>query len=339
MKTTIKKSIALLVFCFTAMAFNDVKAQTEPTFEQTVDYIIKNTKGRVMYPGALDSYSRVKGYVLKDVKIDKTGRIELFTDQKFDDNKFSINFNIFDLVQKVDYPDGIRAYKFLVHFNGLNVSSGYGITFATDADAQKIARAFRHLRQVCTPENDLFSQIPAEEKKIKLTREETIDYINKLIRFDRPLYHLYAFGKGSRSEKTSFYTIYKNLLLSYDNSTKSYMFKYSSNGFSSSYEGGTRYLEEEIHYDKIKFSNYQNIEIVKRDDSYRGGNVSEMARVNFSSDNYSVPYFFIYFPLNSDSATPMGTMENLYGKELKKLSKAFERLKELDSDEKDPFED
>ncbi|WP_297332691.1 hypothetical protein, partial [Flavobacterium sp.] len=60
MKTTIKKSIALLVFCFTAMAFNDVKAQTEPTFEQTVDYIIKNTKGRVMYPGALDSYSRVK---------------------------------------------------------------------------------------------------------------------------------------------------------------------------------------------------------------------------------------------------------------------------------------
>ncbi len=151
----------MLVVCFTAMAFNQVIAQTDPTFEQTVDYIIKNTKGRVMYPGALDSYSRVKGYVLKDVKIDKTGRIELFTDQKFDDNKFSINFNIFDLVQKVDYPDGIRAYKFLVHFNGLNVSSGYGITFATDADAQKIARAFRHLKQVCTPENDLFSQIPA----------------------------------------------------------------------------------------------------------------------------------------------------------------------------------
>jgi hypothetical protein len=47
MKTNFTKTVAMLVVCFTAMAFNQVIAQTDPTFEQTVDYIIKNTKGRV----------------------------------------------------------------------------------------------------------------------------------------------------------------------------------------------------------------------------------------------------------------------------------------------------
>ena len=176
--------LKIYTFLFLLVTVVQVNAQNDPTFEQTVDYIIKNTKGRVLYPGALDSYTRVKGYYLKDVKIEKNGRIEFITDQKFDDNKFNIIFNIFDLVQKVDYPDGIRAYKFLVHFNGLNVSDGYGITYATDADAQKVARALRHLKTVCTKENDLFSKPTDEESKVNLTRDETIDYINKLIFYD-----------------------------------------------------------------------------------------------------------------------------------------------------------
>lgn len=338
MKINFTKTVALLVVCFAALVFNDVKAQTDPTFEQTVDYIIKNTKGRVMYPGALDSYSRVTGYVLVDVKIDKNGRIELFTDQKFDDNKFSINFNIFDLVQKVDYPDGIRAYKFLVHFNGLNVSSGYGITFATDADAQKIARAFRHLKQVCTPENDLFSQIPAEEKKIKLTREETIEYINKLIRFEQPYVFLRAVGNDSRKNKTDYFTEFKNKGLYYNNSTKSYSFIVSWQPRSHSFERGTLYQDIETSSYNVKFSNYRTIEVQQKKGNETTGN-EQILYLFFDQDNYSESFARIYFPVNSDYGSKIYDLEDTYSKEIKKLTKAFERLKELDSDDKDPFED
>ena len=182
MKTDFTKTFTLLILCFTAMTFNQVKAQVDPTFEQTVDYIIKNTKGRVMYPGALDSYSRVKGYTLKDIKIEKNGKIIFTTEQKNDYNDFTISFNVFDLVASTEYPEGVIAKDFLVHFNGLNVTSGYGIVYATQNDAIKVARAFRHLRTVCKkPENDLFSKPVVEEKKT-LSKEETITYINKNIK-------------------------------------------------------------------------------------------------------------------------------------------------------------
>ena len=171
---------AVLVATFVILT-TTVKAQTSPTFEQTVDYIITNTKGRQMYPGALDSYSRVKGYNLKDVKIEKNGKIVFITDQKNDYNDFTIPFNLFDLVAKTEYPEGVIAKDFLVHFNGLNVSSGYGIVYATQNDALKVARAFRHLRTVCEkPENDLFSQPVIEEKNI-LSKVETLAYITNLL--------------------------------------------------------------------------------------------------------------------------------------------------------------
>lgn len=161
-----------------------VNAQTtpSPTFEQTVDYIVSNTKGRLMYPGNLDSYSRVKGYSLKDVKIERNGKIVFVTDQKNDYNDFTITFNVFDLVAKTEYPEGVIAKDFLVHFNGLNVSSGYGIVYATQNDALKVARAFRYLRTVCKkPENDLFSQPVIEEKKT-LGKEETLAYISGILK-------------------------------------------------------------------------------------------------------------------------------------------------------------
>lgn len=154
---------------------------SSPTFEQTVDYIVTNTKDRVMYPGNLDSYSRVKGYSLKDVKIEKNGKIIFVTDQKNDYNDFTITFNVFDLVAKTEYPEGVIAKDFLVHFNGLNVSNGYGIVYATQNDALKVARAFRHLRTVCEkPQNDLFSQPVIEEKKT-LGKPETLEYISNIL--------------------------------------------------------------------------------------------------------------------------------------------------------------
>lgn len=173
----------MLISIYSLLISITLLSQSNPTYEQTVNYIIENTKGRVMYPGDLDAYSRVEGYFLSEVKIEKNGKIELITYQQNKingyKNNFNITFNIFDLVEKTDYPDGIRAYKYLVHFNGLNVSNGYGIAFATDADAIKVARAFRHLKTLCTRDNDLFSQITPEEKKPKLSKTETIEYINK----------------------------------------------------------------------------------------------------------------------------------------------------------------
>lgn len=179
-----KKQYHFLVFLLlliTTIGINKLSAQTVPTFEQTVDYIISNTKGRVMYPGPLDAYSRVNGYKLKDIVIEKNGRIKFITEQRNDYNDFTIIFNVFDLVASTEYPEGVIAKDFLVHFNGLNVTSGYGIVYATQNDALKVARAFRHLRTVCKkPEIDLFSQPITEEKKT-LSKAETIRYINKHI--------------------------------------------------------------------------------------------------------------------------------------------------------------
>jgi len=208
MKTNFKKTITFLMVFFFAMASHKIVAQTDPTFDQTVNYIVANTKGRVMYPGALDAYSRVNGYTLKDVKIEKNGKVLFITEQKNGYNDFTISFNVFDLVANTQYPEGVIAKNFLVHFNGLNVSSGYGIVYATQNDALKVARAFRHLRTVCEkPQNDLFSQPVIEEKKI-LGKEETISYINKNIKTGLRLgecqchiLEIYSGGNGRRGKK------------------------------------------------------------------------------------------------------------------------------------------
>lgn len=172
---------ACLCLFYTGLSAQDSTKVVTPTFEQTVEYIVANTKGRVMYPGALDAYARVKGYNLEDITIEKNGRITFVTEQKNDYNDFSISFNVFDLESSTEYPEGVLAKDYLVHFHGLNVSSGYGIVYATQNDALKVARAFRHLRLVCQrPENDLFSQPVIEEKKV-LGINETVNYINNTI--------------------------------------------------------------------------------------------------------------------------------------------------------------
>ena len=152
-------SLILLIF-FTSFSF----AQS-PTYEQTIDFIKTNCVGRMLYEGALDSYQRETGHKLTKIEIQKDGRIKLVADQQNGRHDFEIVFNVFDLKSSIDYPDGIRAYKFLVHFQGLNVSSGYGITFATDADAKRVARSFRHLKTMCSKGGGLFDEPTQSEKK------------------------------------------------------------------------------------------------------------------------------------------------------------------------------
>lgn len=151
-----------------------------PSYEETVDYIKTNTVGRMLYKGPLDSYERATGYKLTNIVIEKNGRIKLITNQKNGIHDFEIVFNIFDLTSSIDYPDGIRAYKFLVHFKGLNVTEGYGITFATENDAIKVARALRHLKTLCSKEDDLFGK-PTQQEKATLTKSETMEYIKNVI--------------------------------------------------------------------------------------------------------------------------------------------------------------
>lgn len=159
---------------------NELIAQSSPTYDQTVNYLLKNIKGRNMYKGELDAYTRVRGYVVRNIEFDQSGRIEITTNQKNGINDFKIVFNIFDLTSSIDYPDGVRAYKFLVHFKGLNVTSGYGITFATQNDAIKVARALRHYKSLCNESDDLFSN-PIVKEKPTLTKSETLKYINDIL--------------------------------------------------------------------------------------------------------------------------------------------------------------
>lgn len=173
-------SILLSLVSFTLIAQN-------PTYEQTVEYIKKNTVGRMIYEGPLDSYKRATGHKLTNIVIEKNGRIELKTNQKHGIHDFDIVFNIFDLTSSLDYPDGIRAYKFIVHFKGLNVSKGFGITFATENDAIKVARAFRHLKTLCSQEDDLFGKPTVQEKSAMLTQEETITYIKEVLNSQNPI--------------------------------------------------------------------------------------------------------------------------------------------------------
>jgi len=319
----------------------DANAQSGPSFEQTADYIIKNTKGRVMYPGDLDAYSRVKGYHLKDVKIDKNGKVELLTDQKFDDNQFSIIFNIFDLVDKVDYQDGIRAHKYLVHFNGLNVSEGYGIAFATDADAQKIARAFRHLKKVSTKPDDLFSQVPQEEKKVKLSREETLDYINNMIYNNGDYIASVTFSSKDAWENISSYA---NGKFYYNSNSKKYSF--SSRRKTLEYYGAdlTEGDPDITDYTGLNFKYYSRLDKGDVDLTHmRGGQKIPILTILIMGENKLYQTIPIFLPWNFSGRKydhrEFEDFETIYGKEIQRLKKAFERLKELDSDEKDPFDD
>lgn len=320
--------------------FINGQSDNDPTFDQTSEYIIKNTKGRVMYPGDLDAYSRVKGYHLKDIKIDKSGKIEMLTDQKFDDNQFSIIFNVFDLVEKVDYPDGIRAYKYLVHFNGLNVSNGYGIAFATDADAQKVARAFRHLKKVSTKPDDLFSQVPQEEKKVKLSREETLDYINNMIYNNGDYIASATFSSKDAWENIS---TYANGKFYYDSNSKKYSF--SSTRKTLEYYGAdlTEGDPDVTNYTGLNFKYYSSLNKGDVGLTYYGGQIIPILTILILEENKHYQPIPIFLPWNSSGRKndhrKFEDFETIYGKEIQRLKKAFERLKELDSDEKDPFDD
>ena len=328
-----------LILCLILVISQTIHAQS-PTYDETVNYIIQNTKGRVMYPGDLDAYSRSKGYYLKDIRIEKNGKIELITDQKVFDGGFNIIFNIFDLVEKVDYPSGIRAYQFLVHFNGLNVSSGYGITFATDADAQKVARAFRHLKTMCKKDDDLFAKPTGEESKSQLSQEETEAYLSKKIsecvdktyysglitinenelsfeQDDKITYHLKRKSRNEEDFFSEFNLSQINTIeeLAADGSVGSFKITFKSNTCKThEYVTGDYWEKEWGHGYYDVFGNYHDM----YEDVLKHGTLKD--QTNYTSE------LTIYFS-NLDTAN------------FNRIKKAFDRLKLLSGDNKDPFDD
>ena len=308
-----------------------VKAQ-DLTFEQTVSYIQKNITGRLMYPGDLDAYSRIKGYTLKEISIQQNGAIVIQTDQKSDANDFNISFNVFDLVERVDYPGGIRAYKFLIHFSGLNVSKGYGIAFATDADAQRVARAFRHLKKVCIREEDPFSKPAEEEKKPDLSREETIKYINQLLSTQSKIYYKtptcsYCKGNEYKYKEDEKVTLYNSNALYYSDELKTY---YINSSFIL-----TKWIKSNGSFYQNKFPEHKHSE----GKSKIKGVITfteQACSNNVISGNCN--WLFIHTNNNGTSETLGVYLSGTDPKAIPRLKKAFTRLNELSSDEQDPFD-
>lgn len=330
-----------LILCLILVISQTSYSQT-PSYEETVNYIIQNTKGRVMYPGDLDAYSRSKGYYLKDIRIEKNGKIELITDQKVFDGGFNIIFNIFDLVEKVDYPDGIRAYKFLVHFNGLNVSDGYGITFATDADAQKVARALRHLKTMCKQDDDLFAKPTGEENKNQLSKAETEAYLKKkLNECVNATYH-----DGYVTIQTNDISIDPDNKVTYRLDRKyfgkdeQYVSEFNLNQISSI---------EELTTDPLVVGSFKivfNSNVCKTNEYIRGDyTVKEWGHGYYNVFGTYVDQYIDVFKYGviKDETTYSNELTIYFSgtdkANFNRIKKAFERLKTLSGDEKDPFDD
>lgn len=340
------KTLILLFVTTTLFAQN-------PTFEQTVEYIQTNTVGRMLYKGPLDSYQRATGHKLTKISIEKNGRIKLIAYQRNGSHDFDIVFNIFDLTSSIDYPDGIRAYKFLVHFKGLNVTSGYGITFATENDAIKVARAFRHLKTLCSQEGDLFSQPTKEESRVTLSKSETIAYIKKLIN-DQPDLKYFPegceFHVSQRITDGTFYIEKKSKCSSrwFDETKMRYIeheFKYDIDLTKTSFEKVVTYNTGDHLYGSDLFNEFDNricINLIttnsltlnqKGKDGLRQPSMSQAIRATQAArleymDEETVNSFQIYLKNISDA---------------KRLKKAFEHLNSLlkeennQSNENDPF--
>lgn len=295
------------------------------SYEQTIAYISKNVTGRMMYPGDLDAYSRTRGYKLSEISIQRNGAIEIRTDQRYDANDFKISFNIFDLVQKADYPDGIRAYKFLVHFNGLNVSEGYGITFATDADAERVVRAFRHLKRVCVKGKDPFNAGPVAESKPQLNKEETVNYINQLLSRQKISYYEYE----NTGEKFTQEIIYNSSPFNYVAETKSYSFSLQ--------------IQQNYHYnpdaDRKPSPSYKSMTA----SDVKLNSLISFDLTDIPADNKAFSSGGKLLILEMSESSSVGKKLNVYvdgknAKDIERLKKAFMLLRELDADERDPFD-
>lgn len=283
------------------------------TFEQTVSYIRKNVTGRVLYPGDLDAYSRTKGYVVAEIGIGKNGSVKIKTENKNDINDYTIEFNIFDLVQKTDYPGGVKAYRFLVHFNGLNVSSGYGISFATDADAERMARAFRYLRKVCQKDPNPFDKPGTAENSGKQTKEETLHYLSS--KADEANGEADPF-MGSNEKPVKLFNV------SFTGSGKMVKYAYSTNiggsEWKTEFEFNPADLEEASfnkYQDKNKIVLILNVYIKDQRAFVKKGNGQR-------TKTREVYFLFVY----RNPEDPI------------RIIKALEHLRDLYSDEKDPFD-
>lgn len=328
--------LTLISFCLYAQS---------PTYDQTVDFIKTNCVGRMLYEGPLDSFQRETGHKLTKVEIQKNGTIKLVAYQQHGRHDFDIVFNIFDLKSSIDYPDGIRAYKYLVHFQGLNVSKGYGITFATTEDAKRVARAFRHLKTMCSKQGSLFDAPTQTEKKATLTKEETIKYIKNAINKQETIKHNYQSNQYDISQDYSINlysnTFYKeSTITKYDRDDKTYYYKESKYEYkqfmdnieSAELVSGKKYYEVGLKFNKSFIKS--ETETAKYRTSYDFMNTLDKAKetcyskswkpVNFEGQLRSGKYLSIIFKNESDA---------------KRLVKAFNHLAALIKEERQNAQD
>lgn len=337
----------ILIFLLAIVASKTLCAQ-EISFEETVAYLKKNTVGRAMYPGGLDAYTRAKGYIVKDLVIEKDGRITIETEHRMDINDFKIIFNVFDLQTKTDYPEGIRSYKYVVHFGGLNVSEGYGIAYATDPDAERVARAFRHLKKVCEKKGDLFDAPAEEVKKPQLSREETIDYINNTLKDTRytiaeKCSTYVKVGKNLQNicdHKVFHYYWYSSQALKYDARNKTYSLQYRIFGESpcSRLPSSQAYQFNEHEIGIGHFWGDDNLKMVGKMQFF---DQDESVILERCKRLETLPYYsadFYYLKVKTSDSEFLVYIKKGDNKTKERLKKAFLRLNELDAEGPDPFD-
>lgn len=341
MKILLTILLSLTAFTFLAQ---------DPTYEQTVDYIKKNTVGRMIYEGPLDDYDRATGHKLTNIVIEKNGRIELITNQKNGIHDFNIVFNIFDLTSSIDYPDGIRAYKYIVHFKGLNVSKGFGITFATENDAIKTARAFRHLKTMCSQEDDLFGKSTEVEKRATLSKAETIEYIKNVVN-NQPAVSLSNETQGKMSINGNCFEFIRGYDLNFykDNSGGGSCIKYYEYKWTFCVDLHTTPFKEIKITERAHFTNYSTLDNYYGVDLITNGEVIACTRskregecVNTLSRAQSS---CMYKSFDVEGTSKEEVIHIFFKEEAdaKRLKKAFEHLSSLINEERnsekanDPF--
>jgi hypothetical protein len=136
------KKILLALFIF--FLGTSVKAQ-EMNFEETVKYIkgkLVNTNEPVRYK--LSNWS--SWVFIKNIEISKEGKFKFF----YNDEKI-----IIDLFELEEQPNGLHAYKEELYFVKRGGSLSYFWVYSI-SDAERLQKAFLHLKSLCTKEKEPF---------------------------------------------------------------------------------------------------------------------------------------------------------------------------------------
>ncbi len=237
-----KKLFLFATLCFFAFI---TKAQNL-NFEETAKYIQKAIIGSeiVYWDGGGSGYYKQP----EQVEIFKNGTIECDKGKDF-------KFNIFDL------PNQSQAVSNSNESANVYVSIATGgyekylaIKMTTSEEAKRLARAFKHLWDVCIKESDPFGALDGNEKNI-IKRIALVAEINKLlITQTKPYYKVLVWSKDKRLSKkenvTSF--IYNHEAFKYDENTKSYSLQATEEllGWSKRNDELYSYIQEFAHPQK-----------------------------------------------------------------------------------------